>query len=418
MPKLSFKSGLQRIRRARADHVLRHRPSPFRFVLAESIDHVRPDHWDSLVTGHSVCLDRTFLKALEEAGPRNLKLHYAVAYDDGARPLVAVAAQSLVVDASLVPRSGTTSGTARLRDRGLTRVKQRVLVCGNLLGWGPQGVAIAPDVDRELAWQTVADALYRIRRQDVLFGKAGLVVIKDLGVAEADSHDPLTRYSYRRLATEPNMVLEIAPEWTTFDAYLAAMRSEYRAKVRKQIREVTEAGLQVERLDAASVRKRAREIHDLYLEVHEKQRLRLVTIPPEWIPALADRFGPAFRTRVLRRPSDDRLLGFVTSLRDRDGLIGYYIGFDKSAAAEGVPLYLRLLCALVEDAIETGARWVSLGRTALEPKAGLGALGTPLACYVRHRVPAMNLVLSALLRAAPEPALPPERRPFKPRKAD
>jgi hypothetical protein len=418
VPKLSLGKGLQRLRRARADHGLRHRPSPFRFTLAESIEALRSDHWDGLVHGHSVCLGRPFLRALEDAGPENLGQHYAIAYDDAGQPQVAIAAQSLVIDASLVPKQGTGRRSERLRDQGLSKVRQRVLVCGNLLGWGPQGVAIARGADRALAWQAVADALYRIRRQDVRFGRGGLVVIKDLGVAEADAHDALTRYSYRRVITEPNMVLEVAADWPDFGAYLGAMRSEYRAKVRKQVREVAEADLQLERIDAVSVRQRAQEIHDLYLEVHEKQRLRLVTISKDWIPSLAERFGSSFRTTVLRRPTDDRLLGFVTSLRDREGLIGYYIGFDKEAAAQGVPLYLRLLCALVEDAIEMGARFVSLGRTALEPKAGLGAVGTPLACYVRHRVPAMNVVLSALLQAAPEPALPPERRPFKPRKGN
>ena len=54
-----------------------------------------------------------------------------------------------------------------------------------------------------------------------------------------------------------------------------------------------------------------------------------------------------------------------------------------------------------------------MGRTALEPKANLGAQGVPLTCYVRHRVPAMNAVVQALLRVAPAADLPPERKPFK-----
>jgi hypothetical protein len=406
---------LKKIREAHADHVLRHSPSPFRFALAESIDQLRGDHWDALAAGGSVCLGRPFLKLLEEAGPANLKMHYALAYREG-RPQVAIAAQSLLIDGSLLPKGGASNGAAKLRDRGLTRLKQRVLVCGNLLGWGPQGVAVAPHTDPELVWHAVADALYRIRRQDVLFGSTGLVMIKDLGEAEASARKPLGRYSYQPLPTEPNMMLTIDPAWRDVDAYLAAMKSDYRSRIKKQIRHVEEAALVLERLDAAAVRRRANELHHLYMEVHEKQRLRLVTISPGWIPALAERFGADFRTSVLRRPVDDRLLGFVTTLRDRDGAIGYYIGFDKETAGQGVPLYLRLLYAVVEDAIAMGARWVSFGRTALEPKAGLGAAGTPLTCYVRHRVPAMNALVAALLRVAPEPAQPPERRPFKPAK--
>ncbi|HYC93361.1 MAG TPA: hypothetical protein VEO54_29410 [Thermoanaerobaculia bacterium] len=56
---------------------------------------------------------------------------------------------------------------------------------------------------------------------------------------------------------------------------------------------------------------------------------------------------------------------------------------------------LRLLQAVVEDAIALRARCISFGRTALEPKARLGAGPHGLRCFV------------------PEPDLPPERNPFK-----
>lgn len=405
------------VRRARdlgLDHALRHKPSGFQFALAEGIDQLRGDHWDALVDGQGVCLGRRFLRVLEQAGPANLKPHYAIVYRDG-HPAAAVACQSVALDASLFPSRGS-GRRAALLGRGLQRLKQRVLVCGNLLGWGPQGVAFAHGHPTEQLWCGVAEALYRIRRGNVLFGQTDLVLVKDLGAAEAHAKVPLRRFSYRALETEPNMILELRPEWRTFDDYLAALRSDYRSKLRKLAREVEGAGLVVERLDAAGVSRHAEELHRLYLEVHEKQKLRLVTISPQFIPTLAAEFGSGFRTVVLK-DGGGRLAGFVTMLKDRDGAIGYYIGFDKEIAARGVPVYLRLLHALVEEAIAARASWLSLGRTALEPKATLGAVAHPLHCYVRHRLPALNAVVRALLHAAPEPDQSPERNPFKPAKA-
>jgi hypothetical protein len=402
------------LRRAHADHALRHAPSGLGFALAESIDHLRGDHWDALVHGHSVCLGRPFLRLLEESGPDNLKMHYAVVYR-GAEPLAAVAGQSVAIDgARLSPQK--RQGRAGLRSGGLGRLKQRVLVCGNLLGWGQQGVAAARGAAPDLVWHGVAEALYRIRRQNVLFGQTDLVLVKDLGVDESDADGPLRRFSYRAMDTEPNMVLALRPEWRGFDDYLAALRSDYRSTIRKQIRDVTAAGLILERLDARAVDAHAGALHALYLSVHERQRLRLVTIAPGWMPGLARVFGDGFGTIVIKRAADQSLVGFVTLLRDGDGAIGYYIGYDKALAEQGVPLYLRLLYALVEDAIAWRATWLSLGRTALVPKAALGAVGHPLRCYVRHRLPAMNTVVQALMRAVPEPDQPPERNPFKPGK--
>jgi hypothetical protein len=108
---------------------------------------------------------------------------------------------------------------------------------------------------------------------------------------------------------------------------------------------------------------------------------------------------------------DGELLGFVTSLHDGDTAVGYNIGFDRPAALE-IPLYLRLLNAVVEDAISLGGRRLSLGRTALEPKARLGAKPQPMRVLVRHRIPMLNVLVRALLHTISHDE-PPERNPFK-----
>ncbi|HJU84665.1 MAG TPA: GNAT family N-acetyltransferase [Holophagaceae bacterium] len=402
-----------KVRTARANHKLRRTPTGLSFALADAIGQLRPEHWDALTADASVCLSRPFLECLEAAGPSNLQGHYALVYR-GARPVAALACQSVDVGAADLPSRKEAAGRLKkARDKGLERVHSRVLVCGNLLGWGPQGVALAPDEDPEELWPAVAEALYRIRRADKLFGETGLVMIKDLTDAEAPSEAPLRRFSYRPVETEPNMVLPLKAAWGDFEGYLQALKSDYRSGIKKQIREVEAAGLVLERLDAEGVAREKAAIHGLYLQVHEKQKMRLVTISEDWIPTLAARFGADFRTTVLRRAADAKIVGFITTLKDRDGAIGYYIGFDKATAAAGVPLYLRLLYALVEDALAMGAAWASLGRTALEPKAKLGARPVAVRCYLRHRVPALNAVVSALLRAVPEPAQAPERKPFK-----
>jgi len=73
---------------------------------------------------------------------------------------------------------------------------------------------------------------------------------------------------------------------------------------------------------------------------------------------------------------------------------------------------LRLLHATIADAIGWRCKRLSLGRTALEPKAALGAKPEPMSVWLRHRVPALNWMLRGLLgaRAAHRSA---ERNPFK-----
>ena len=74
--------------------------------------------------------------------------------------------------------------------------------------------------------------------------------------------------------------------------------------------------------------------------------------------------------------------------------------------------FCRVLQSTVQDALAFGSTRLSLGRTALEPKAKMGCKPEPLSCAVRHRVSALNWITTALTRTA-EHDEPPERSPFK-----
>ncbi len=151
-------------------------------------------------------------------------------------------------------------------------------------------------------------------------------------------------------------------------------------------------------------------LHELYLSVQSNATVRLVTLPHTFLPAMAAALGDNFRCTAIRR--EGRIIGFVTTVKDGDTAIGYYIGFDRAEAAAGLPLYLQMLHATIADAIHWRCRRLSLGRTALEPKAGLGAKPEPMSVWIRYRVPAFNWLLRGVLSAVPHGEAP-ERNPFK-----
>jgi predicted N-acyltransferase len=188
---------------------------------------------------------------------------------------------------------------------------------------------------------------------------------------------------------------------------LAGLTSKYRKAARQIGKDVEAAGCRVEEL--SDVGRHAGTLHGLYMQTHRNARLRLVTLPPAFIPTLADRLGERMRCTVVRR--GEELLGFVTTVRDGETAVGYYIGFDMEANAK-LPVYFGLLQAVVADAIRLGCRRLSLGRTALEPKARLGARPAPMRVWIRHRVPALNVVVRGLLRTVSHDEAP-ERNPFK-----
>ena len=452
-------------------------PESIRFALADSIAFLNASDWDRVAARSGLFLSRRFLGLVEQNRPENLTLHYALAYTEGRPLAAIVAQSLDVRAANLFSRPAKEAGPgiwrslekATLRSitrgrkrillfeallpwarldgteqaaeepelwpevasslgrkwRGLLKtaelaaelpvawVRQRMLVCGNLLSTGPHGVAFAEGEDPARLWPAVEEAISRIRRSNKLFGDSDLVMIKDLTDGQKDAAAALRRFHFRRFETEPNMILACKPGWRSFEDYLSEMRSEYRIRIRKTISNLEASGIVLERLGAEQVKAKAAEIHALYLQVHERKKLRLVTIGPQWIPALAASFGDDFRTIAARQKEGGKLLGFVNVLRDGDRAHGLYIGFDKAAAAKGVPLYLGLVYAVIRQGIEMGAGQISLGRTALGPKAQIGAKAQAMYGYLRHRNPALNLAVPSILALLPTPDEPPQRHPFK-----
>ena len=404
----------------RARHRERHQPTGFGFVFADRIDYVDPARWDAVTRGGSIFLRRDVLRVVEQHGPDNIEPRYAMVFRGGdavaviAVQIVTVTGDRLRRDAAVAkaaPKKGLLrrilAPAARTAGAGL---RERMLVAGNLLSWGFHGVAFAPGEDAAAIWPAVAEALYRIRRAEKLGGQADFAMVKDVTALQAGT-EALRRFSYRAMETEPNMVLTLDPAWKSYDDYVAALDSDYRKKVKSQVKKLTAAGCTLETLTAlADLEPLSRRLHDLYLAVQGNASVRLVTVRESYFAALARAAGDDFRCTVVRRGGE--VIGFVTCVRDGDTAIGYYIGFDRAAAAEGIPIYLRLLHATIADAIGWRCTRLSLGRTALEPKAGLGAKPEPMSVWVRHRVPALNWVLRGLLGAVPH-AEAPERSPFK-----
>jgi hypothetical protein len=230
-------------------HEERHRPSGFRFAFADSIEFLHPEHWDSVAANGSFFLRRNVLRVLETQAADNVTYRYALIYRGG-KPAAIVAAQIVGVTGKELrsekkekkPQSNLLKHALRPAAKIATaKLSERLLVAGNLFSWGFDGIAFAADEEPACVWPGVAEALYRIRRAERLTGQTNFVMVKDLS-AQQTGVEVLRRFSYRPLVTEPNMVLEIRPEWRNYEDYLAALDAKYRRSVRDQIKKLTSAG--------------------------------------------------------------------------------------------------------------------------------------------------------------------------------
>ena len=401
------------------------RPTGFRFAMADTIRQLNPAQWDSVTAGQSWFFSRDYLQMLESVPPSCLTPRYGLISDEQG-PVAAVVMQWAEMEAERMrPAPDTVAGPvtgkrAMLKkligkaaaDSGaaiIGKLSERVLVCGNLLSYGMHAVAMSAEVSPDAVWPAVAELLYRVRRADKLVGQAGFIMIKDVTDLETQAVGVLQGLSYRRVETEPNMILALASEWKNHNDYLASLASKYRSSVKKQILEPLQGtGMTLRAFDPDTIS--APRMHELYLQVHENAGFRPFTLHADYFGAFARAAGDNVRHQgVFDR--DEKLLGFIVTLLDGETAVAYHIGFDREASSKH-PLYLGLLHASIGDAIGMGAKTLSLGRTALEPKARLGAKPQRMEVWMRHRQPMLNQLTLRLLGMVPHDEAP-DRNPFK-----
>jgi predicted N-acyltransferase len=289
------------------------------------------------------------------------------------------------------------------------------MVCGSLMAWGPHGVRMTPDADPAKIWDAVAEALYRIRRSDRLHGQMHYVMVKDIAPPEdredlTSAANRLKDYLYHNHSTEPNMVLHVDPDWTSFEDYLAGLNKKYRKAARTILKKVEDAGMVIQHSDHVPSDS-IDSIHGLYLQTYSRAKVRLFQLRSSFLAEVGKVLGPEnFRCSMIRNNAN-KIVGFVTTIKDGDTAIGFYLGVDYQAN-DSSPIYLRLLYSVIEDALDMGCSRISFGRTALEPKARLGCVPEEMSVSIRHRVPLLNLLIQPLLDTIHHDE-PPERSPFK-----
>ena len=379
-----------------------------------------PAAWDTLAAGKSLFLSRDYLRVLEAHGPANVSARYAVVTRNQA-PLAAVAAHSVQVDDQLLTVRDRTqfnaaqrpfgrlldNGLAWLRNQCLAAAGRHILFCGHPFSCGLHGVAFAAGQDPEMLWPAALDALHRIQQAD---GQASFIVVKDfLGHGTHHRH-PLLGRRFSRLRIEPSMDLRTSPSWRTHSDYLGSLTAKYRKAARKTCDAIERYGAVVESFQDLPAEQQR--LCDLYTQVERHAQVRFGVFSPSYLPALAAMAGPTrFRCSLIRK--ECCVVGFSVVLKDGDTAVAHVVGFDYEVN-EHAPVYLRLLHQVIEDGLSLGCRMIHFGRTALEPKARLGALPTDTEVWFKHSHPVINRVVGPLLRIVPQDAAP-HREPFRTR---
>jgi hypothetical protein len=154
--------------------------------------------------------------------------------------------------------------------------------------------------------------------------------------------------------------VEITHPFSTWEEFVAGMRSEYRRRVRK----ITDPShdLLVKRDDCSDY---SDSHHELYLQVWNKSTTRLEKLTLEFFRHLP----PEFELVSMYR--DGKLAAWHINLKEDERLVFFFGGIDYSVNRTLNAYFNNLLC-IVREGVTAGYKNIELGQTAETPKLRLG----------------------------------------------
>jgi predicted N-acyltransferase len=384
--------------------------------LKHSITEVDSLQWNEVVNGKGLFLSIPYLKAVEESNISGLSFRYAI-LEKARKPLAVFLFQA--VDLSFEGVGGilnldnyggisaavANSVNALLFKKGDSE-KPIFLVCGSLLASGEYGMV---GVDSSALSEASKYYPHVLKQVKSTLGDVRVVAEMAKDFYESSEHAIQVNKSDfgTSLRTDPEMILDLNPEWKNFEDYLAALGSKYRVRangVRKSL-----DGLIVRKLDLAAIESNKTELQELFSAVSDRAPIRIVKPQMDYLISLKRHLKEDMSLTAFYL--DGRIVAFRTALVGDQQLEAHYIGMDYGLNKD-LCLYQNILYGLIEDGIRSKVSRVMFGRTALEIKSTVGARPYKLACYIRFRNRTLNTVVKVLsVGLGPKEWIP--RSPFK-----
>ncbi len=362
--------------------------------------------WET-VNKNNTFLSLEYLKILEDTLSETIKFRYILFYDNE-MPVALAGAQLIKFNsAQLKFQEFPCKISDTIKNTFFKNLDVKVLVCGNLFSCGEHGFLYNSDhLNAKEAFENLSNALHEIRKSENS-DKPSFILLKEFWPHSFDNSDYIKEHDFREFKIDVNMVLNIHPEWNTFDDYLASMRTKFRTRTKKVFKK--SKNIIVKDLTQKDIDTFQNEINTLYLSVIEKADFKIGKLNALTFKNLKESLNDKFIFKGYFL--DQRLVGFTTSFVLDHVVDANHIGIDYNYN-EDHAIYQKMLYDYVDLAISKNASELRLGRTAEIIKSCVGAKPVEMKLYVRHGNSISNTLLKPLIELI-SPSEYEVRNPFK-----
>ncbi len=378
-----------------------------RYTYYSHIEEIPKAKWNLANPNNNIFLSLEYLKTLEDTLSETIRFKYILFYHK--ETPVAIAATQLIKfnSAQLKFQEFPCRISDTIKNTLFKNLDVKVLVCGNLFSCGEHGFVYNSDkLNAKEAFESLSNALREIRKSENT-DKPSFILLKEFWPHSFDNSDYIKEHDFREFEIDVNMVLNIHPDWKTFDDYLGSMRTKFRTRAKKVFKNSEK--IVVKDFTAEDIDMFQDKINELYLSVIEKADFKIGKLNASTFKSLKQILNESFIFKGYFL--NEKLVGFTTSFILDDVVDANHIGIDYDYNKE-YDIYQKMLYDYVDLAISKKVKELRLGRTAEIIKSCVGAKPVEMKLYVRHG----NSISNTLLKPLVELISPNDyevRNPFK-----
>lgn len=382
------------------------------FLPYSKIDLVAAE-WKQITSSLSIFYSPEFLRAIENAPPSGLESRYLLVYRKGElygvvycqlKAFNASESISFKEKPGLINKIGNS-----IKNACCGLIKFEGLVCGSVLLTGMYAyhfIGEGSHKDDFLFAESIVDS-YRLYLNE-RGSKIKVTFLKDYYTDKKLQAHGITESRYKEFSVQPNMILTLRKEWSSYEDYLSAFQSKYRVRARRARKKME--GIERRELDYVDIRKYNAVIYSLYRNIIENINFNLFFLHEDYFAELKKNMVDKFR--LFGYFKDDKMVAFYTCIDNETEMNAHFLGYDPDANRDH-QLYLNSLYDMVELTLKYNFETINFSRTAMEIKSSMGAEPHEMLCYIKHENKLLNLGIERIVDGLNPTEAWVQRRPFK-----
>lgn len=362
-----------------------------------------PINWNIVIGQQNIMLSEEYFRVLEESKPMNMKYCFVGFFSD--ENLIGGA---LFQYLNFIEHKSFQKGEmlCNIRNFLAKQLSKDVMILGNNMLTGQNGFYFDTlKIPTEKAILLLNEASQNIQ---AILGKTSLMIYKDYQKSFLKNFENEKFKSFYRFSVQPNMILNIKPEWDCFEDYSNDLSKKYRARLISAKKKID--GIQKLELDIQSIKKYQNEMNILYQNVAENAPFNTFFLIKDHFESMKQNLKENFK--VFGYFFNEKLIGFYTLILNNNDIDTYFLGYDKEIQKEK-QIYLNMLFDMTEFGISNQFKRIVFGRTALEIKSTIGAEPVEIFGLIKHNNKAINPFMEKIFTSLNPKVEWIQRKPFK-----